>query len=272
MKKTSIRSIVSMLVIFFAVSATSCQKENEIAPENPGAAPATPPVVAVPPVSFQPKSIVTTHNGATVRTQTYLYDAQGKLSKYVSKSGNIVDSVILSANSVSFKSQNASVVSQVLTFNDDKTFKSVFMANAQVNFQNNVRKLSRILENRNGGAFFTAGVVNYTNDNMVQINAEATININYHDNLPYQKGINELPVFLKPLQYFKVMEQENISSMQLYNKLVRQVIIDFGNRRDLHDFAYTFDSNNRVTKITDTFTIVTNTTSTQKILISNIVY
>ena len=68
------------------------------------------------------------------------------------------------------------------------------------------------------------------------------------------------------------MEQENISSMQLYNKLVRQVIIDFGNRRDLHDLAYTFDSNNRVTKITDTFTTVTNTSSTQKILISNIVY
>lgn len=68
------------------------------------------------------------------------------------------------------------------------------------------------------------------------------------------------------------MEIENTTSTILYSKMIRQIIIDFGNRKELHDYAYTFDANNRITQIRDTQTFVTSSSSTQKVVISAITY
>ncbi len=65
---------------------------------------------------------------------------------------------------------------------------------------------------------------------------------------------------------------ENATSTVLYSKLIRQVIMDFGNRRELHDYTYTFDANNRVTQIRDTQTTVTSTSSVQKVFVSSVSY
>ncbi len=268
MKTRTFRSIVAMMVIFFAVSATSCKKESEITPDNGVNTPIAP---TAPVVSVKPRIITTTENGSTVRSQLYEYDSQGKLIRYSSKNATSVDSVILSANSVAFKKQSSNV-NQVLSFNPDKTFKSLFSATSQINFVNTQTQLGSIALINSSGASTTQGNFNYTVGNLTAINSEATINFNYYDNLPYQKGINELPILFKPIQFYKVMEQEQATATTLYNKLLRNSILDLGSRQELHEYVYAFDANNRVTKITDTFTKITSGTSTQKVSVSTITY
>lgn len=270
MKKTSIRSIVAMMVIFFAVTASSCQKETEIAPTTP----TTPVVPNTPVVSLKPTAIITTENGNAVRKETYRYDAQGNLSKYESSTGiaSSSDSVFVRQNNVTFKTPGSNNINQSLTYNPDKTFRSLFSATDQIDFQNNQTKLSRITKAVPNSTPVTLAVFNYTNNNLSSMVSEIRVDINYHDNLPYQKGINELPVALKPIKFYKLMEMENTTSTILYNKLIRQVILDFGGRRELHDYTYTFDANNRVIQIQDTQTIVTNTSSSQKVFVSTITY
>ncbi len=273
MKTTqTIRSMASMMLIFFAVAATSCKKESTITPTTP-TAPVIPSTPVTPALSVKPLSIVTTENGISVRKQIYEYDAQGKLSKYMSTDRILgLDSVLLRSNNVSFKTTESANVSQSLTFNADKTFKALFSASNQTDFENNQTKLSRMTKARLNSTPLTVGVFNYTNNNLSSIGAEIRIDINYHDNLPYQKGINEIPIALKPIKFFKIMEMENTTTSVLYSKLIRQVILDFGNRRELHDYTYTFDANNRVTQIRDTQTTVTSTSSVQKVFISSVSY
>ena len=273
MKKTSIRSIVTMLVIFFAVAATSCNKDNEITPTTPPV-PVIPPTPVAPAISLKPIFIETKENGNTIRKQSYAYDSQGKLAKYESSTGvaSTSDSVLVRQNNVSFKTPGSNTINQSLTFNADKTFDALFSATDQIDFENNQTKLSRMKKARPNSTPLTVGVFNYTNNNLSSFGAEISININYHDNLPYQKGINEIPIALKPIKFFKIMEMENTTTSVLYSKLIRQVILDFGNRRELHDYTYTFDTNNRVTQIRDTQTTVTSTSSVQKVFISSVSY
>ncbi len=273
MKKTSIRSIVTMLVIFFAVAATSCNKDNEITPTAPQV-PAIPPTPAAPAISLKPISIETKENGNTIRKQSYAYDSQGKLAKYESSTGvaSSSDSVLVRQNNVSFKTPGSSTINQSLTFNADKTFDALFSATDQIDFVNNQTRLSRMTKARPNNTPLSIGVFNYINNNLVTMASEIRIDISYHDNLPYQKGINEIPVGLKPIKFYKIMEMENATSTVLYSKLIRQVIMDFGNRRELHDYTYTFDANNRVTQIRDTQTTVTSTTSVQRVFISTVLY
>ena len=269
MKTTkTIRSIVAMTVTFFAVTATSCNKESEIAPTTPVVPPP-----AVPVVSMKPISIITTENGSRVRKQLYVYNAQGKLTKYESIDAFLgLDSVLLRSNNVSFKTTESNNISQSLTFNADKTFQSLFTANDQTNFESNQSELALTKKIRVNNTPLTTAQFVYTNNNLTTMGAEIRIDINYHNNLPYQKGINEIPVALKPIKFYKIMEMENATSTLLYNKLIKQIIFDFGNRRELHDYTYTFDANQRVTQIRDTQTFVTSSTSTQKVLVSTITY
>lgn len=271
MKTTTIRSIVAMMVIFFAVTATSCKKESEITPTSP-TAPVIPPTPVTPAVSLKPVSIITTENGAAIRKQIYEYDAQGKLTKYESTGSGLSDSVLVRENNVSFKTPGSNNINQSLVFNADKTFKALFSAIDQIDFENNQTRLSRMTKARPNSTPLTVGLFNYINDNLSTIGSEIRIDISYHDNLPYQKGINEIPVGLKPIKFFKIMEMENATSTVLYSKLIRQIIMDFGNRRELHDYTYTFDANNRVIQIRDTQTIVTSTSSVQRIFISSVLY
>ncbi|MBK9793502.1 MAG: hypothetical protein IPP60_10470 [Sphingobacteriales bacterium] len=273
MKKTSIRSIVTMLVIFFIVAATSCNKDNKIAPTAPPV-PAIPPTPVTPAISLKPIFIETKENGNTIRKQSYAYDSQGKLAKYESSTGvaSTSDSVLVRQNNVSFKTPGSNTINQSLTFNADKTFDALFSATDQIDFENNQTKLSRMTKARPNSTPLNVGVFNYTNNNLSSIGAEIRIDINYHDNLPYQKGINEIPIALKPVKFYKIIEMENTTTSVLYSKLIRQVILDFGNRRELHDYTYTFDTNNRVTQIRDTQTTVTSTSSVQKVFISSVSY
>jgi len=273
MKKTSIRSIVTMMVIFFIVAATSCNKDNEIAPTAPPV-PAIPPTPVTPAISLKPIFIETKENGNTIRKQSYAYDSQGKLAKYESSTGvaSTSDSVLVRQNNVSFKTPGSNTINQSLTFNADKTFDALFSATDQIDFENNQTKLSRMTKARPNSTPLNVGVFNYTNNNLSSIGAEIRIDINYHDNLPYQKGINEIPIALKPVKFYKIIEMENTTTSVLYSKLIRQVILDFGNRRELHDYTYTFDTNNRVTQIRDTQTTVTSTSSVQKVFISSVSY
>jgi hypothetical protein len=271
----TIRSIVAMMVIFFAVSISSCKKEDSIVPNNPNVptTPIAPTIPVTPAVSMKPTSIITSENGTSVRKEIYKYDATGKLNNYVSITRNGEDSILISSNSVAFKRQGGNAVSQVLTFNTDKTFKAVFSATDQTDFVNNQSQLSRITKARPNNTPLTVGEFAYTNNNLSSIGAEIRIDINYYNNLPYQKGINEIPLAFKPVFNYKVMEQENATTSVLYNKLIKQVITNFGgNRFELHDYVYDFDANNRVIKITDTVTNTTTNSSTQKVLVSNITY
>lgn len=267
---TTIRSIVAMMVIFFAVTTTSCKKEENITPTAP-VLPITPTVPVTPAVSMKPSFISTAENGITVRKQVYKYDLQGKLTSYESR-GTSSDSVLIFNNNVVFKATNATVVGQNLLFNVDKTFKSLFLPNSQIDFSNNQTKLSRMIQPRLNNTPITLGEFAYSGNNLVTIGAEIRIDINYN-NLPYQKGINEIPVLLKPIQYYKIMEMENATTTVLYDKLIDNVILNSGGGRiETHQYSYVFDANNRVTKITNTVTKTTATTSTQKVFVSIITY
>ena len=270
MKKTSIRSIVAMMVIFFAVTATSCKKETEIAPTTPNA-PVVPPTPVTPAVSMKPTFILTTENGTTIRKQSYVYDAQGKLVKYESI-GTFSDSVLVRQNNVAFKTPGSNTINLSLTFNADKTFDALFSATDQIDFENNQTKLSRMTKARPNATPLTVGVFNYTNNNLSSIGAEIRIDINYFDNLTYQKGINEIPVVIKPIKYYKIMEMENATTTVLYNKMIRNIIMDFGNRIVTYEYAYAFDSNQRVTQINEVITNTTAISSSQKVLVSTISY
>lgn len=264
--------MASMMLIFFAVAATSCQKENDIAPTTP-TVPAIPSTPVTPAVSLKPVSITTTQSGAVLRTQTYQYDTQGKLTKYESVGGGTSDSVLVRENNIIFKRPGSNNVLQSLVFNGDKTFKALFSATQQFDFANNQTQLRTFSSLGANNIPINRGEFVYTNNNLSRLSSEIRVDVNYFDNLPYQKGINEIPVALKPIQYYKIMEQENATTTVLYSKLIRQVILTFGGGRfETHDYSYSFDANNRVALITDTVTSVTASTSVQKVLRSTISY
>lgn len=269
-KQTIIISTITLLM--FTLNA--CKKEESITPNTPTAptAPTVPTVPVVPAVSVKPTNISTTENGGVIRNQNFVYDAQGNLIKYASKISSGVDSVLIATNSVSFKKNNSNNIIAALTFNTDKTFKSLFSGANQFFFEHNSTQLLSLFKIRNGQSPSIAAQFNYNNNNISVIGAEIRIDINYHANLPYQKGINEIPVLLKPIQFFKAIELSNVNASVLYNKLIRNVILDFGNRKETHDYTYTFDSNNRVTQIAETITNVTTSSSTQRFLTSTITY
>lgn len=267
----TIRRTVAMMVIFFAVAATSCKKETEVIPLTP-TAPTAPVTPVTPAVSMKPVNIVTSENGVAIRKQIYGYDAQGKLVKYESIAASS-DSITLSNNSIAFRRHGSNTVSQVLTLNTDKTFKSLFTSSSQADFENNQTKLSRLLQTRTDGSVSTVAAFFYTGNNLSTLGAEIRIDVNYYNNLPYQKGINEIPVLMKPIKFYKLLEQENTTSTTLYDKLIHQVIIKTSaSRFETHEFTYVFDANNRVTKITDIVTNTSSTSSSQKTLVSTVSY
>lgn len=257
------------MVILFAAAATGCKKESEITPGNGINTPPVNPVATA--VSTKPRSIITSENGTDLRKQIYEYDAQGKLTKYES-TGTSSDSVLVNGNSVTFKRPGSNNAVLVLTFNPDKTFKASFTANTQFDFINNQSKLSRMTQASPNNIPATDAVFNYTNNNIGSMASEIRVELDYFDNLPYQKGINEIPIALKPIKYYKIMEQENATSTVLYNKMLRSVSLVSGSRRETHEYTYAFDADRRVTQINELITNSTATSSSQRILKSSVSY
>ncbi len=273
----TIRRMAAIMGILFAAAATGCQKESEITP-NPGSGGTTPPVVT--PVSVpKPREITTVMNGITTRIQSYTYDSRGKLSIYVSKNITSVDSVILQPNRVSMitSRNNGTRLNLLLTLNADKTYKrfdalsSLSTPGEHAAFNNTQFKIDSITQ---PGINFPLAKFDYISNNLNGIQTEVQkINVNYSNNLSYQKGINEIPFSHNPVKYFKLLEQENATTTHLYSKMIQQVIINNGaGRFELHDLVYEFDGQNRVSKITDTITFTTSSSSVQKIAVSTITY
>lgn len=274
--------MAAMMVILFAATATGCQNENEITP-NPGSGVTTPPVVT-PPAAVsvpKPKEIITVVNGMTTRIQSYTYDSQGMLTIYASKNEASVDSVIMQPNQVSYRSIRSGGlrVNMGLALNSNKTYKRVDLLSSstggvvdQAIFNHNAQfRIDSITQPRTD---LPLARFDYISNNLNGIQMEVQkINVNYSHNLSYQKGINEIPFSITPVKYFKLLEQEDATTTQLYNKLLKQIIINNGTGRfELHDFVYEFDGQNRVSKITDTITFTTSSTSVQKIAVSTITY
>ncbi|MBK9330779.1 MAG: hypothetical protein IPM95_16095 [Sphingobacteriales bacterium] len=261
-----IRSMAAIAAVIFTATLSGCKK-TEVAPVTPPPVNNTPPPVVVQPsVNTKPRFITTTENGSTIKSQAYEYDSQGRLIRFFSKNTTSVDTVIINFNVVLFKSERNSGVSiQKLFLNGDKTMKNLFTSNIEVQFENNQNKISRLAQSVDNGPFNNIAGLDYTNNNLSSITAEAVLSFNYYNDLPYQKGINEPPTAFKPFQYYKVLEQEGATTSVLYNKLLKQSVLNAGIRREQHDYIYTFDSDNRVTKISETITITIGSSSTQKI-------
>ncbi len=261
----TIRSMAAIAAVLFAATLAGCKK-TEIAPIAPPPVNNTPPpTVVVPAINTKPRFIITTENGSNVKSQAYEYDSQGKLIRFFSKNTTSVDTVIINSNNVIFKTQRNSGVSiQKLFLNTDKTMKNLFSDNIEIQFENNQNKIRRLTQSVDNRSFNNVAGLDYTNNSLSSINAEAVLSFNYYNDLPYQKGINELPTAFKPFQYYKVLEQEQATTSLLYNKLLKQALMNAGTRRELHNYVYTFDADNRVIKITDTITISVGGSSVQK--------
>ena len=274
MSTTTNRMMIAIIAVIFAAATTSCKKENNVTP-TPNPSVNTPPSIPVTPaVSPKPTFILTTENGSAIRKETYKYDAQGKLKSYESSSASSgTDSVIMLSNSVSYRLRTSVRSSAFdLFFNTDKSFKEILNTEEHLTFQNDATKLNTASLVNPNGSITRAAEFTYTNNNLSKIRTEVSrIDINYFNDLPYQKGINEIPKTVKPITLFKVLEQENATSTVLYNKLIKQIILTRGSQVvETHDYTYGFDASNKVTSITD---LITNTTNgTQRTVLSTITY
>ncbi len=276
----TIRSMAAIAAVIFAVAATGCQKENEITP-NPGTGVTPPPVVSppAPAVVPKPREITTITDGVVSRIQTYTYDSQGKLSIYVSKNETSVDTVVIQTEQASIRTirNNGTRVNLALRINANKTYKRMDVLSSSNTttesaiFNSTQFKIDSITKQ---GLNFPLAKFDYISNNLNGIQTEVQkINVNYYNNLSYQKGINELPIFITPIRYYKVLEQEDATTTHLFNKMLKQIIINNGaGRFELHDFVYEFDSQNRVRKITDTITLTTSSSSVQKTAVTTITY
>ncbi|MFN8295466.1 MAG: hypothetical protein U0T69_04685 [Chitinophagales bacterium] len=244
----TIRSIVAMMVIFFAVSTTSCKKESEISPANNN----------TPTVSFKPKSIVTTKDGdpGNFRLQTYEYNNQNKLTKFVSVSGSTKDSLVLIADGIGFIRKNNAAVrtKEFLSFNPDKSLKEL-----SVSSSSGLISLSPVfvaLPNSNSTLVNLANAninigFSYLDGNLRTLSVDQeSVSYTYYNNLPFQKGINELQVESTALMYHKLAEQENMTNYSLFSKLLHTVTAtDRGVVRRVDTYNYVMDEHGRVVTI-----------------------
>ncbi len=257
---TIIRSMAAIAAVIFAIAATGCQKENEITP-NPGNGVITPPIV-VPGVNMKPKKITTTDGGVVEYEEFYTYDSQNHLLLYLKKKNHLSDSVRIKSGFVDIITNSGGLIyKETLTLNPDKTFKHIAQkdpngGNIEFDCLNSQIKLSRIVRLRANTTPKTILVANYlTNPDIAEIQVEESkYIISYYNNLPYQKGINEISGEFYSLRYFKVMEQEDATTMFLYNKLIKNITLVSNSSliREVHDFTYEFDSSNRVTVVKET--------------------
>jgi hypothetical protein len=249
MSKTNktIRSMATMMSIFFVVAATSCKKENVITPD-----------AAASGVSFKPKSIVTTQDGISgnSRVQTYEYDSQNKLTKFVCVSGTTKDSLVLTTDGIGFirKVNGAVRTKEFLSFNPDKSLKEltsssnsglITLTPSFLAFPGSPRTLAGL-----SNGTISLGL-SYLDNNLrrIDMNTE-NVSYTYYNNLGFQKGINELQVESTALLYHKLAEQENMTSYSLFSKLLHTVTAKDGNTvRRVDTYNYVLDEQGRVSTV-----------------------
>ncbi len=247
----SIRSMAAIAAVIFAIAATGCQKENEITPNNN---PTTT-------VSFKPKSIVTTKvgNPEAVRTQTYEYDGNNKLLKFLSVSGTTRDSLFFTSEGMGFirRVRGDVQTKENLRFNPDKSLKELSSSSSSglirltpdfIALPGSSNTLSALRDaNHHIGFSYLDG-----NLKSISVNTEG-VNFTYYNNLGFQKGINEIPVESTALMYHKLAEQEGMTNYSFSSKLIHTITAtDGGVVRRINTFSYVQDTNGRVTTIFET--------------------
>ena len=253
---TTIRRMMATIAIIFAVATTSCKKENEVTPNNNGNQNNNTPAV-----SMKPKNITTIENGATVRTQTYQYDAQKKLTKYSSSEQNVIDELLINNDGISVTRTQQNVLKQTerVIFNADKSLRQIvstsdnstskFFGDFSTIDNSGISALTSII-NENLALNQSIGF-GYTEGNLTAIGAGTDrVAFTYFNNLTFQKGINELPVSAMSLRYHKIIEQEDMASYKFSSKLISTITVTNGAViKIIRSFVYTQDAQGRVTNI-----------------------
>jgi hypothetical protein len=244
--------MTAMMVIFFAVSISSCKKEAEIAPVNP----------IIPQVSFNPKSIITRNDaGSVIQTEQFHYDAQNVLTSYSRRNSSGTDTASLFGNFIRFQ-----------TLGGQKEIQNILPDKSLGNIDISVEK--KIIVEKSGdnfldktikqfGAFFipVTSSFNYASGSVSRIATDnEVIEITYNNNITYQKGINEIPFSVATVNKFKVLELGNATSTKLYSKLIQSVVIKVnGAVKEEHQYGYRKDANGRITEVTQRSVIAVNT-------------
>lgn len=269
MKTTAQRMMIAIIALVFAVSTPSCKKESTITPGD---------------VSFKAKSIITKENGIVVRTQTYEYDSNNKITKYVSAEGNRRDSMELTGNNVLFKSRidGSTKTTETLKFNIDKSLSEI----SETNFVSSTTEtlftdFSAISATTSG---LTALINNsaeiilsfkYTEGNLSALSSNGghdKMVFTYLNNAAFQKGINELPVVSMSLKYHKIIEQEDRANYAFSNKLINTVTLSLDAViKRIHSYAYIRDAQGRIVTINETISFPSSSTA-DKILVHTITY
>jgi hypothetical protein len=238
------RSGIALLAFAFAALATACTQSdgNE----------AIPPVD--PSISIRPARIITLENGIEIRRQDYQYKPDGKLRMYISHAEQDIDTVILQSNGMEIRRKRGSdLVREFLFLNADKAYANFRTTESGVSFdfENSGNHLSRIFKSGPNAFQTLIAQTTYENGSLAGILSEDTeIRITYYNELPYQKGVNELPTEFSAFTYYKIAESEMLTSTLFYNKLIREYsIIENGILEDKHEYAYTFDNLGRVMEI-----------------------
>ncbi|MFN8236790.1 MAG: hypothetical protein U0T77_01350 [Chitinophagales bacterium] len=243
----TIRSSVAMMVMLFAVTATSCQKES-INPAQPEL------------VNRKPKSIITTNDqGVTVGREDFIY-RNDTLVAYLNDK-TLRDSILVLPNSSSKALEAYSMFSSrvfkcELFLGADKQIaqssESAFSTRLRDVITNNSMIKSIVDEDSRG---FSLTDVVYDGNNISSfIYKGDTVRITYYDTLSYQKGINALPIGFFGIEHFRLLELNDRTNTKLYSKLIKSVTRKSAatrNHIDSNSYSYVMDAHNRVISVTD---------------------
>jgi hypothetical protein len=233
----------AMFTLAFAPLLGGCSKTE---PGPPGNA-----IIDV--VSLKPSSIITTKNGEEISREIYQYRL-GALTHYIRLLPGETDSMVLLGDSVQYRRIFAShSTREMLLLNNNKTFqryRTGSLAGTEFVFQNRIFELNRVLIERPDSGPELMMLFEYSDQRILSYTLyNSNTTISYYDDLPYQKGINELPVANTALLIHKILEQENATSMRLYDKLFRETEMQSGPFGKRTTYSYEFDEHQRVKTI-----------------------
>jgi hypothetical protein len=266
MKTTTNRMMIAIIAVIFATTFTSCKKENEVAP-NGNSNNNTPAAV-----NEKPLSIITKDASNRIILEEKFTYANNNLVKYVAKSANRTDSIIVfqSANQNGYKNiisdRNFSIQPQTMFLSNDKQMHDFNTTNTAVtnNFVINTNSTIKNVVNSANNQQFLIKFAQYENGNISSFIVNGigvdTVKVTYDESVGFKKGINELPVSFAPFKLFKVLELNNMTTTLMYSKLIKMVTLKNNkptNNFTVHQYDYTLDSKGRISTIVDHKTIGT---------------
>ena len=264
---TTNRMIMAITAVIFAATITSCKKENDITPNSNSNQNNT-----LTGVNEKPVSIITRDaNNRIILEEKFTY-ANNNLVKYVAKSANRTDSVIVfqSASQNGYKNiiadRNFSIQPQTMFLSSDKQMHDFNTTNTAVtnNFViNSNSTIKNVVSSTNSQQFLIKNA-QYENGNISSFIVNGigidTVKVTYDESVGFKKGINELPVNFAPFKLFKVLELNNMTTTLMYSKLIKMVTLKnnkLTNNFTVHQYDYTLDSKGRIISIVDHKTIGT---------------